>query len=84
MNELHATKEGIVTIQEVPRPETITQLCSFLGSVNFYCRFISHASTVIVSIIKKRNGVELETPECQDSFVYTYSEDFGHTASFDT
>nr|CAB3264537.1 uncharacterized protein zf(cchc)-26 [Phallusia mammillata] len=44
---LKPLKDRVEAIRNFPRPETVTQLRSFLGIFNFYRRFIPHASDTL-------------------------------------
>lgn len=37
---IHPTKEGVESLKNLPRPTNVKQLRSFLGSINFYSKFI--------------------------------------------
>lgn len=43
-------------ICDFPKPQTLTQFCRFLGMLNFYRRFIPHASTLQPSLNKCLSG----------------------------
>ena len=44
---LHKTQEKTEAVVNAPRPENVSQLCSFLGLVNYYNRVLPNASTVL-------------------------------------
>ena len=44
---LHTTQGKLVAIREVPTPQNVTQLRSFLGLLNYYGKFIANLSTLL-------------------------------------
>ena len=61
LNEgLQPTEEKVRAIKEAPPPSNVSQLCSFLGLVNYYSKFLPNlANTLapcIVSYRKPSNG----------------------------
>lgn len=44
------TQEKIKAILEAPRPKNVTQLCSFLGMVNYYGKFLSHLASTLAPL----------------------------------
>ncbi|GFW24855.1 hypothetical protein TNCV_1961201 [Trichonephila clavipes] len=44
--------DRVNAIQNFPRPNTLTQLCRFLGMYNFYRRFIPKAAHILALLIK--------------------------------
>lgn len=67
---LHTSDERVFAIKRVPVPGTVTELKSFLGMINFYCKFIPNASAILkplYSLLKKDTKWEW-TPECNTSF----------------
>ena len=82
------TKRGLRPLQSrveaicsFPRPTNVTQLRSFLGMVNFYCRFISHVSdslrhlNMMLSNEKKGSTKELDwKPEAVQAFEHVKSQ----------
>ena len=48
--------ERLDTINHFPMPETVTQLRSFLGTLNFCHRFIPNASNIIAPLTKLCSG----------------------------
>ena len=41
---LHPTQEKVKAIQEAPEPKNLVELCSFLGMINYYSRFLPNLS----------------------------------------
>ena len=39
-------------IRQVPTPATVNQVCSFLGLVNYYSRFLPNLSTTLLCLEK--------------------------------
>ncbi|GFV83739.1 uncharacterized protein TNCV_2555271 [Trichonephila clavipes] len=48
--------DRVDAIQKFPRPNTLTQLSTFLGMYNFYRRFIPKAAHILVPLIKLLEG----------------------------
>lgn len=44
---LHTSDERVLAIRNVPKPTTVTALKSFLGMINFYCKFMPNISTIL-------------------------------------
>ena len=44
---LYKTQEKIEAVVNGPRPENVSQLCSFLGLLSYYNRFLPNVSTVL-------------------------------------
>ncbi|GBN23467.1 hypothetical protein AVEN_224304-1 [Araneus ventricosus] len=64
----------VKAIQEFPKPETVSQLRSFLGMVNFYHRFIPKIAEILVPLnaylfgSKKRDKTKIKwNPETDAS-----------------
>lgn len=49
-NGLHKSPEKVEAVQKAPRPETVTQLRSWLGLVNYYHKFLPGISTVLAPL----------------------------------
>ena len=43
---LHTTAGKVKAIVDAPKPGDVKQLCSFLGLVNYYGRFVPNLATV--------------------------------------
>lgn len=69
-NGLRATDERVEAIKNAPIPTTVTQLKSFLGMVNFYCKFIPNASNVLQPLynLLKKSTQWLWDKKCNKSF----------------
>ena len=67
---LHKTEEKIEAVVSVPRPENVSKLRSFLGLVNYYCRFLPNASTVLHLLhqLLEQNSVWRWTEQCEQAF----------------
>lgn len=46
----HKLREKVQAIDHMPRPESITELRSFLGMVNYYGRFIKKLSRILAPL----------------------------------
>ena len=46
-NGLHTSKSKIQAIMEAPVPENVSQLRAFLGTVNYYCRFLANLASIL-------------------------------------
>ena len=44
---IETEKKKITTIQEWPVAKTLTEVCSFLGFTNYYCKFIPEYAQII-------------------------------------
>jgi len=69
------TESKIVTVVEWPAPETVKQLCSFLGMANFFRSFIplfSEMAVPLTDLLKNSTSKKALTwsVECQESFVH--------------
>ena len=51
-NGLHPSSEKIRAIREAPKPKNVTELKSFLGLINYYCKFLSNLSTVLFPLYR--------------------------------
>ena len=49
---LQPTKEKVRAIVEAPAPQNVSQLCSFLGLVNYYNKFFPRASSTLAPLYK--------------------------------
>lgn len=67
---LHKTDERIEAINKVKEPTNVSELKSFLGMVNYYCKFIPNASTVLHPLynLLKNNVHWSWSKSCQCSF----------------
>ena len=57
-------------VREIPPPETVSQVRSFLGLVGYYCRFIRGFSDIAAplnELLHKDRHFQW-TPECQEAF----------------
>ena len=48
--DLHPTKEKVRAIVEAPAQQNVSQLKSFLGMLNYYCKFLPNLSTVLAPL----------------------------------
>ena len=44
---LHTLDTKVAAIQQAPSPKDVQELCSFLGLVNYYGKFIPNLSTLL-------------------------------------
>ena len=67
---LHKTQEKIEAVISAPRPENVSQLCSFLGLVNYYNRILPNASTVLHPLhqLLEQNSEGQWTEQCEQAF----------------
>ena len=47
---LQPSRSKIDAIQRAPAPQNLTQLCSFLGAINYYCKFLPNMSDVLAPL----------------------------------
>ena len=52
------TEDGVAVIKAWTRPKTIRDLMSFLGTVNFYKRFIRHSSRILAPLHAATSGAQ--------------------------
>lgn len=69
-NGLTKSEEHISAIVDAEAPETVMQVKSFAGLVNYYGKYVPHLSQIMCPIYNlTRQGVEFNwTKECQDAF----------------
>ena len=62
--------EKILAIEQLPPPENLNQLRSYLGAINWYRKFIPNMSSLQAPLDKllKKDAAFDWTPECQKSF----------------
>jgi len=46
-DELHPIEAKVQAIKDAPKPTNITQLCSFLGLINYYNKFLPKLSSTL-------------------------------------
>ncbi len=59
---VHGTKplaERVKVIIDYPRPSTITKLRNFIGTINFYRKFIKHAANLLAPLNKLLEGPKI-------------------------
>jgi len=49
---LQPTSEKVKAIHEAPAPKDVSQLKSFLGLLNYYCKFLPNLSTTLAPLYK--------------------------------
>ena len=73
---IETEKKKVTAIQEWPILKTVTEVCSFLGFMNYYCKFIPKYAQIVLPINqlvsgenanKKKTLVEWNE-ECQEAF----------------
>ena len=47
---LHPTKAKVKAITEAPAPRNVTELCSFLGLINYYGKFLPNLSSTLAPL----------------------------------
>ena len=67
---LHATEEKLKAITEAPRPCNVTELCSFLGLINYYGRFISNLAATLhpLNCLLCKDSNWRWTKDCEQAF----------------
>ena len=53
---LHPTDAKVQALKDAPRPTDTTQLCSFLGLLNYYSRFLPNLSTTLAPLYALLNN----------------------------
>jgi len=69
-NGIRTIDAKVKNVRETPKPENVSQLRSFLGSINYYARFIPNLATkmqLLYDCLKKNNGVRW-TKACDEAF----------------
>uniref|UniRef100_A0A3Q7ED62 Reverse transcriptase domain-containing protein n=1 Tax=Solanum lycopersicum TaxID=4081 RepID=A0A3Q7ED62_SOLLC len=68
--ELRMDEAKVKAIQDWEAPTKVTELCSFLGLANYYCRFIIGYSAIAAPLTEllKKNRPWLWSEECQGAF----------------
>ena len=69
-NGLHPSPRKVQTIREVPVPGNAAELESFLGLVNYYCRFIPDNATLVhpLNRLLLENAPWKWSIQCQETF----------------
>ena len=67
---LQPTNEKIKAIRDAPPPKDVTQLCSFLGLINYYGKFLSQLSSTLSPLYRltQKNAKWNWGPEQQKAF----------------
>lgn len=67
---LRPIPERIIAINEMPAPQNVTQLKSFLGMINYYGHFLPNLATILAPLYKllRKNEEWSWTKECQQTF----------------
>ena len=47
---IHPTEEKVRAIKDPPQPQNVTQLRSFLGLINYYCKFLPNLSAKLIPL----------------------------------
>ena len=72
---LHPTDEKIKALKDAPTPTSVAQLKSFLGLLNYYCKFLPNLSTTLAPLYKLLQAKVSWTwgPEQQKAFAIAKS-----------
>ena len=67
---ISADPDKVTAVKDYPKPQTVKQLCSFLGLASYYRYFIPHFSQVAAPLctLTKKDASFKWTPTCQDTF----------------
>ncbi|XP_048031439.1 uncharacterized protein K02A2.6-like [Megalobrama amblycephala] len=67
---LHKSPEKVRAIVDAPAPKDVSQLCSFLGLINYYSRFIPNLTLVLAPLnaLLCKGKQWLWSHECEDAF----------------
>ena len=73
---IETEKKKVIAIQELPIPKTVTEVCSFLGFTNYYCKFVPKYAQIaqpINQLVSGENANKKEAlvewnEECQKAF----------------
>jgi len=68
---LHKTQKKIDAVLRAPPPENWSQLCSFLGLVNYYHNFLPHLSTVLhpLNAFLQQDTKWRWSKDCEQAFI---------------
>ena len=67
---LKPNPKQVSTIQDYPAPESVSQVCQFLGMTSYYRQFIDGFATIASPLhsLTKKNSTFIWTTECQNAF----------------
>lgn len=67
---IHPTKDKLKAITEATAPKNVQELCSFLGFVSYYGKFIPNAATILAPLnrLLRKDAPWEWTQQCQQSF----------------
>jgi RNase H-like domain found in reverse transcriptase len=67
-------KSLVQAVQDFPPPKTNKQLLSFLGTINFYRRFLPKAAKVLKPLTDNLRGGQAAAVECSPAMVSAFQE----------
>ena len=67
-NGIETNPKKIEAIVKWPQPQTITQMCSFLGFCNYYCKFIHRYAQIAKPLHKFISGGQAKTKQVKLSW----------------
>lgn len=71
-NGIMPTEKRVNAIKDMPRPENIQQLEAFIGSINYYNKFVNNFSVVAAPLNElRRNNVEFKWTKRQENAFQT-------------
>ena len=67
---IHTTPDKLRAIVDAPAPRNVNELCSFLGFLNYYSKFIPQSATILhpLNPLLCKNTKWEWSKECQESF----------------
>ena len=75
-NGIKTNPKKIEAIVKWPQPQTVTQMHSFLGFCNYYCKFIHHYTQIAKPLYKLISGNQAKTKQAKLSWDEKYEQAF--------
>ena len=70
-NGVRVNPEKVAILRDWPRPNTLTEVRSFVGQIQFFRRFVKGLSDIVASLTgltKKGSGIQDWDSKCEESF----------------
>lgn len=67
---IHTSEKKVQAILEAPVPRNLSELCSFLGLLNYYAKFIANLATILHPLYQLLQGGQpwCWSSECERAF----------------